>query len=219
MSVADRRADCPYVGLDPFAVEDRDYFFGRESDQRIIIANLLSTPLTVLYGAAGVGKSSLLMAGVIPQLRREQPRTPVVLFRDWQGPDFAQRLVRACIDATWAVGVDQPQPAPTLPLDEVLRACSEAVHGTVLVMLDQFEDYLAQHPKSSDPASFEAQLARAINRQAVDVGFLIAVREPSLSRLDRFQERIPNLLSNRLRLRHLDGRAAEDAICRPVLEV
>ena len=50
-------SSCPYVGLQPFEEADRDYFFGRERDQRIIIANLLSAPLTVLYGSSGVGKS------------------------------------------------------------------------------------------------------------------------------------------------------------------
>lgn len=216
MSPPDRRQAGPYLGLDPFEPADSDYFFGREREQRVIIANLLSAPLTILYGAAAVGKSSLLMAGVMPQLQRDQPRTPVVMFRDWRGPDFARRLAHACVQTTWAIGVDQPRPAVDLPLDEVLRACAEAAHGTVIVLLDQFEDYLALHPKSADPESFEAQFARAVNRDEVDVGFLVAVREASLSRLDRFRERIPNLLGNRLRLRHLDARGAELAIREPV---
>ncbi len=55
---------CPYVGLQPFEEADREFFFGRERDQRIIISNLLTSPLTILYGSSGVGKSSVLMAGV-----------------------------------------------------------------------------------------------------------------------------------------------------------
>ncbi len=48
---------CPYVGLQPYTEAHRDYFFGRERDQRIISSNLYAAPLTVLYGASGVGKS------------------------------------------------------------------------------------------------------------------------------------------------------------------
>ena len=59
---------CPYVGLQPFTVEDRAYFFGREREQHIISANLFAAPLTVLYGPSAVGKSSVLQAGVIPRL-------------------------------------------------------------------------------------------------------------------------------------------------------
>ncbi len=212
----DDRKNCPYVGLQPFEEADRDFFFGRERDQRIIISNLLSSPLTILYGSSGVGKSSVLMAGVLPQLRRERPRTPVVIFRDWVDQDFQSALIRACIDAVWQLDVNQPKPAETLPFDEVLRACSEAAHETVLIILDQFEEYFLYHQKSTDPRSFEAQFARAVNRDDVDVGFLIALRDDGLSKLDRFQERIPNLLSNRLNLKHLDAAGAAVAIRRPL---
>jgi WD40 repeat protein len=212
----DNRRLCPYVGLQPFEEPDREFFFGRERDQRIIISNLLSSPLTILYGSSGVGKSSVLMAGVIPQLRRERPRTPVVIFRNWADNNFQSALSRACIEAVWGLNVDQPKPAETLPFDEVLRACGEAAHETVLVILDQFEEYFLYHSKSTDPRSFEAQFARAVNREDVDIGFLIALRDDGLSKLDRFQERIPNLLSNRLRLRHLDAPGAAAAIRRPL---
>ena len=88
---------CPYVGLQPFEEADRAFFFGRERDQRVIISNLLSSPLTILYGSSGVGKSSVLMAGVVPQLHRERPGTPVVVFRNWVDRDFQLALTRACI--------------------------------------------------------------------------------------------------------------------------
>ena len=216
MTLAARDGPCPYVGLQPFEEADRDFFFGRERDQRIIISNLLSSPLTVLYGASGVGKSSVLMAGVVPQLRRERPRTPVVVFRNWVGSDFQSALTRACIQEVWRNDVAQPRPAETLPLDEVLRACAEAAHDTLLVLLDQFEEFFLYHPKAPEPGSFEAQFARAINRDDVDIGVLVALREDSLSKLDRFQERIPHLLSNRLRLTHLDEAGATSAIRRPL---
>ncbi len=215
-SSEDDRNRCPYVGLQPFEEADREFFFGRERDQRIIISNLLTAPLTILYGSSGVGKSSVLMAGVVPQLRRERPRTPIVVFRNWADQGFQSALSRACIESVWSNRVEQPKPAEALPLDELLRACAGAAHETVLVLLDQFEEYFLYHPKSSDPQSFEAQFARAVNREDVDAGFLIALREDGLSKLDRFQERIPNLLNNRLRLNHLDADGAAKAIRKPL---
>ena len=153
----------------------------------MIIANLLSSPLTILYGSSGWA-NSVLMAGVVPQLHRERPRTPVVVFRNWVDRDFQLALTRACIETVWAMQVDQPRPAETLPLDEVLRACAEAAHGTILVIFDQFEEYFLYHAKDSEAAgAFEAQFARAVNRGDVDVGFLVALRDDSLSRLDRFR--------------------------------
>ena len=75
----------PYIGLRPYtdSDDDRARFFGREQDQEIIIANLYAASLTVFYGASGVGKSSVLLAGVVPELR-QTPRFACVVFRTWQ---------------------------------------------------------------------------------------------------------------------------------------
>ncbi len=58
----------PYVGVQPFRAEDGDRFFGRSTESRDLAALWRANRLTVLYGASGVGKTSLLMAGVIPLL-------------------------------------------------------------------------------------------------------------------------------------------------------
>jgi tetratricopeptide (TPR) repeat protein len=58
----------PYVGVRPFRAEDGDRFHGRETEARDLAALWRANRLTVLYGASGVGKTSLLMAGVIPLL-------------------------------------------------------------------------------------------------------------------------------------------------------
>ena len=55
----------PYKGLAPFDDSDLDarFFFGRDREQEIITANVTAARLTLLYGASGVGKSSVLRAG------------------------------------------------------------------------------------------------------------------------------------------------------------
>ena len=71
-AVADREAaarESPYLGLQPYAERDAAFFFGRERERRVIAANLRAARVTLLYGASGVGKSSLLRAGVVPALR------------------------------------------------------------------------------------------------------------------------------------------------------
>ncbi len=68
----------PYRGLSAFEDSELDalYFFGRERDSEIVVANLIAARLTVLYGPSGVGKSSLLLASVARTLRAlpEEPR-------------------------------------------------------------------------------------------------------------------------------------------------
>ena len=67
----------PYKGLRPFDDADSDvpFFFGRDRDRELIIANLVASRLTVLYGETGVGKSSVLRAGVAHHLRAEARRS------------------------------------------------------------------------------------------------------------------------------------------------
>jgi len=60
----------PYRGLVPYSQTNSLFFFGREKEQQIIIQNLRASRLTVLYGDSGVGKSSLLRAGVSYHLRQ-----------------------------------------------------------------------------------------------------------------------------------------------------
>ena len=91
-----RDAFCPYVGLQPFNEADQDYFFGRERDSRIISSNLYAAPLTILYGASGVGKSSVLRAGVMPRLRHRRTRLLSSLMDgDKTSPRYAESQVSA----------------------------------------------------------------------------------------------------------------------------
>src|SRR5262245_22749082 len=61
----------PWPGLTTFAEADRDFFFGREEEAAELLRLVLCDLATVLYGLSGLGKSSLLCAGVFPKLRTE----------------------------------------------------------------------------------------------------------------------------------------------------
>lgn len=206
---------CPYVGLQPFTEADRAYFFGREREIRLVSANLYAAKLTVLYGASGVGKSSLLMAGVVPGLRKK-PHTAVVMFREWQRPDaiaLLKKAVAAAADeaAGRPLGLDD-----TASLDDLLAAAGQAIAGTTLLLLDQFEEYFLYFPRGGAGDAFDAELARAVNRRDVDAGFVLSIREDSLSKLDRFRGRITTVLANPLRINHLRPQDARDAIRKPL---
>ena len=63
-------ARAPYIGLDFFVEEDAGLFFGRDAERKRIIGNLRASRLTLLYAESGVGKCSLLRAGVSARLRQ-----------------------------------------------------------------------------------------------------------------------------------------------------
>src|SRR5579859_6249078 len=63
----------PYRGLAVFGEQDAEWFFGREAAATALLDRmsrlLAGTGLLVVSGASGVGKSSLLRAGVLPRIR------------------------------------------------------------------------------------------------------------------------------------------------------
>src|SRR5512147_463773 len=73
----------PYQGLIPYTEQDSNFFFGREKETRLVIANLFASPLTLLYGPSGVGKSSVLRAGAASELARRD-QLDVVVKSDWK---------------------------------------------------------------------------------------------------------------------------------------
>ncbi len=213
MSQENSLTKSPYKGLQPYGESDRDFFFGRETDREVIISNLYAAPLTIFYGASGVGKSSVLLAAVVPELR-ESKRVAVVVFREWQDPGFEVALKREVLK-----GIDfgnQTPPDLALELDEFLAVCAKQFRGSLFFILDQFEEYFLYHPVSPQTDQFDAAFARTINRTDIGANFLLSMRDDGLSRLDRFQKRIPNLLNNMLRLEHLNRRSAEMAIRKPL---
>ena len=86
MSILVTAPPSPYKGLAPFEDSDLDalLFFGRERESEVIAANLMAARITVLYGPSGVGKSSVLRAGVAHRLRQEQG-VEVIVFSTWTG--------------------------------------------------------------------------------------------------------------------------------------
>jgi WD40 repeat protein len=202
----------PFRGLARFEDTDADaaLFFGRERDREIVAANLVASRLTVLYGASGVGKSSLLRAGVAHNLRRSPEPQIVVVFDAWQA-DPVEGLKQAVAEAA------DVEPGRTLA--DTLDDCATAVGGDVYVLLDQVDEYFLYHGTDSGPGTFAEEFPAAVARSGLRASFLLALREETVAKLDSFKSRIPNVLGNYLRLEHLDRAAGRAAILGPIEEV
>ena len=61
----------PWPGLAPFTEAQREFFFGRDTESAELLRRVRGRPLTVLFGQSGLGKTSLLCAGLFPRLRDE----------------------------------------------------------------------------------------------------------------------------------------------------
>ena len=210
----------PYQGLTPYCEEDAPYFFGREKEARLIVANLFASPLTLLYGASGVGKSSVLRAGVAHQLRKRDD-VLVVVFNAWQRQPLAD-LIQAVSDRVelvdhqaWSEVVRALPRDRTASLPEFLAICAEKLERRLLIILDQFEEYFLYHSQNDE---FGTEFPKAVKQSNAPVSFLISIREDFYAKLDRFEGRIPTLYDNYLRIEHLERAAARVAIEKPIEE-
>lgn len=70
-------ASCPYRGLLPYDAEDADSFFGREDDVASCLRRLRDAGVLAVVGPSGIGKSSLVRAGVVAALVRSGTRALV----------------------------------------------------------------------------------------------------------------------------------------------
>jgi len=71
---------CPYVGLAAFRENQQPYFFGRQQLVEAFMTKIVTDRLLAIIGSSGSGKSSIVLAGLIPALKQgaiaEQDGTP-----------------------------------------------------------------------------------------------------------------------------------------------
>lgn len=231
-------AVCPYVGLMPFNESDAEYFFGRENDTEVVATNLRAARLTIFYGASGVGKSSVIRAGVVPHLQKlttistlpdEPPDFLLVVLRDWANNPVESLRLRVKETVEKAVA-DKRIPQLTQDavrktallnqnndnLTEMLKNWTELIGTKLLIILDQFEDFFLHPEFGGGAGAFGEEFPKAVNENNLPVNFMLSMRDDAIAKLDFFKGKIQDPMNNTLRLRHLDRALAEQAIRNPL---
>lgn len=86
----------PWLGLASFTEETREYFYGRDEEVAELARRVQRKLLTVLFGQSGLGKTSILRAGLVPKLRGKG-YCPVYVRIDYgrEAPAPAEQIKRA----------------------------------------------------------------------------------------------------------------------------
>ncbi|HMG34357.1 MAG TPA: hypothetical protein VKM94_10500 [Blastocatellia bacterium] len=239
-----RRADATdnqrqrYKGTAPYQDVDLDRktFFGRDDQSRSLLSLVLAERLVVLFAKSGMGKSSLINAGLVEPLRQRKYLPIVVRLNDLtQG--LAQSLLDSVRHAARHSRIDIVGGDATSAWRFFKTAEFWSEHNDLLrpvLILDQFEEIFTLHSKelrsefigqlgelvrgrSRTPRNGEASasIGQLLDDTAPDVKVVIALREDFLANLEELASEIPAILHNRFRLGPLSLEAARAAIIEP----
>ena len=173
---------CPFKGLAPFDRDDAPYFFGRERLVAELVALLVGTPLVGIVGPSGSGKSSVMRAGVLPELAGGvlpgSAAWPQVLVRPGAQPP------RALARALEPLAADGAEPLLAV-VDDALAGVPAP--GRLIVAVDQFEELFTA---CADPGA-RAEFVDALVRLAADsarAAVMVAVRSDFYGRFGAYPE-------------------------------
>ncbi len=98
-------AEHPWLGLVSFTEETRAYFYGREDEVAELVRRVQRKTLTLLFGQSGLGKTSILRAGIVPRLR-PMGYCPVYVRIDYsrESPPPSEQIKQAIFRATQESG-------------------------------------------------------------------------------------------------------------------
>ncbi|MBL8614759.1 MAG: pentapeptide repeat-containing protein [Deltaproteobacteria bacterium] len=202
--------DEPFRFLHPFTAAYSSIFFGRDNDlQRFLDAwEHKSRPSLVLVtGASGVGKTSFLMARVLPAL--EQTGHELLRVRGTASPlelvtRAAHRRLHAQRDPSTGVSAPGPDAAPR-SLPDLLDALSAAAGQPIVVVIDQLEEIFTEG-SPEQLINFQAGVAALVAAADPRLRVLLSVREDYLGATLRALHPLPMAeISRTLPLRPLDA--------------
>ncbi len=229
----------PFIGPSPFTRADAAFFKGRDEETTILEGLVMSRRVVLFFAQSGVGKSSLLEAGLIPRLteqrvigRGERARIyqkmavlPVVRVG---GPlpaastgVAANRFVCAALNSL--LPDTDPAALAKMSLAEGLSAyfaTAQAQHSLAaaidsLLIIDQFEELFTHHAdRWAEREALFHQIKEALDTFA-SLHVLLTIREDALAELTPYAHLLPDRLRSRFRMELLDEAKALDAVVLP----
>ncbi|MER9947172.1 hypothetical protein [Mesorhizobium sp. M0047] len=165
----------PWRGLEPYEARHAELFFGRGEVTKKLVERVVGDRFVVVTGPSGIGKSSLVKAGLLSRLKDDprlegKPLEPIVVR---PGPAPFAGLARALRNAT-PVGINVPDET-ALKIDPYALAAwakSRPGRGEVLLVIDQAEELITM---SRDDAVMNSYLPLVDNALGEDEGRLRVV--------------------------------------------
>ncbi|HEV8689350.1 MAG TPA: hypothetical protein VGQ91_03565 [Ideonella sp.] len=221
-----------YRGAQPFADDplSQRTFFGREEAAVSLTNQILANRLVVVYAKSGLGKSSLLNAGVAPRLREAGCQPLMVRVNDVQQGPLASVLqgIRAEVQRQGVEYVEGDSSSLWAFFKTVEFWRGDLLLQPVLV-IDQFEELFTLHEEAARdelleqlghlvrgvPPPLPPGATRAYSETPPAMHIVLSLREDFLGILEDASDRIPQIMDHRFRLSPLGRAQACEAMTGP----
>ena len=170
----------PFPGMTAFDEADADRFFGRGRDKTRIAATLAEVPLVVIAGPSGVGKSSLVRAGVLPALKTSGDNWSSIVLRPGRDPFGALAGKLEALGLRHEASALRDEPGR---VGVILRELAAAQAGKLLVFVDQFEEVFTNVDDAAVRGAFIAALAGIADDKSSPLRVVLSVRSDYLDRV------------------------------------
>jgi hypothetical protein len=206
-----RSKDNPYKYLHPHNLPDFPLFFGRDTIVERLLSNLTCQDslcrLAILHGDAGIGKSSLLAAGIVPELVAEQHLPLYIRVTTESLPERIKRTLLPNLESTRFL--------KDAPLNQFLQQAAELLPEgkRIIILLDQFETFFES--SSEQRSQFVQELEGCLFDSRGRNHWLISLRSAFIGHLSTFEPQVPFPTANSLALPPLNANEAHSAVLQP----
>jgi len=200
----------PYRMLESMEVRDGPVFHGRDKELAEIEKALETRRIVVVFGEAGMGKSSLVNAGLARRLTDEGALAVSMRV----GADPVREAIIAIQRSTHSVGEEAETVAEDATLRQAARRAHEEAQQQVVLIVDQAEELITRVGRRTALA-FAAQVRDFLEDQDTGARLALAVCDWALPLIYELKSVLPELYDSVHRVGLIGRSDARQAIVKP----
>ena len=188
----------PFKFLDAYTAVDKEIFFGRDKEIDVLYNLVFKTPLVLVYGMSGTGKTSLVQCGLA--IRFDGP--------DWL-PFYIRREnnINITLQSTLNAALDDKR-ANDLP--EIITNLFYTYFRPIYLIFDQFEELFILGTRE-EQQQFMHDIQGLITKE-LPCKIIFIMREEYIGQLYEFEKIIPGIFDYKLRVESMNNKHVKEVM-------